>query len=154
MRIRFKVPTGKTELWTTDSDSVLIGRQLPPSPAHLDLRDVKVSGRHARLTFEDGAYFIEDLGSTNGTWIGRKRIKDRVRLDAGAEVRIGETTLLVEGIVDPPGPGLGAARGRLRFRGRARRPAARGRRRPPAYAGDVPRRRFARGRQAPAGVGL
>ncbi len=105
MRIRFKVPTGKTELWTTDSDSVLIGRQLPPSPAHLDLRDVKVSGRHARLTFEDGAYFIEDLGSTNGTWIGRKRIKDRVRLDAGAEVRIGETTLLVEGIVGPaPAP--------------------------------------------------
>lgn len=101
MRIRFKVPAGKTELWTTDSDSVLIGRQLPPSPAHLDLRDVKVSGRHARLTFEDGGYFIEDLGSTNGTWIGRKRIKDRVRLDAGAEIRVGETTLSVEGVAGP-----------------------------------------------------
>jgi len=111
MRIRYRFPTGKTELWATDSDSVLIGRQLPPSPSHLDLRDVKVSGRHARLTLEDGAYFVEDLGSTNGTWIGRKRIKDKVRLDAGAEIRVGETTLSVEGVAGTAPAPPSAARG-------------------------------------------
>lgn len=97
MRIFYKSPSGKSELWTTDLDSVLVGRQLPPSPGHLDLKDVKVSARHARLTLEDGAYFVEDLGSTNGTWIGRKRIKGKARLEAGAEVRVGQTTLSLEG---------------------------------------------------------
>jgi adenylate cyclase len=101
MRIRYRSPSGKTELWATDSESILIGRQLPLSPSYLDLRDVKVSGKHARLTFENGAYFIEDLGSTNGTWIGRKRIKDRVRLDAGTEIRLGETMLSIEGDAGP-----------------------------------------------------
>lgn len=102
MRILYKSPSGKNELWTTDLDSVLVGRQLPPSPGHLDLKDVKVSARHARLTLENGAYFVEDLGSTNGTWIGRKRIKGKVRLEAGAEIRIGETTLSVEGVSSSP----------------------------------------------------
>ena len=116
MRIRTKSPSGKVEPWTTDLDSVLVGRQLAPSPGHLDLKDVKVSGRHARLTIEDGAYFVEDLGSTNGTWIGRKRIKGKVRLEPGAEVRVGETTLLVEGLSDRPACPGGA---RLRRRGGA-----------------------------------
>jgi adenylate cyclase len=102
MRIQAKTSSGKTEIWTTDLDSVLVGRQLAPSPGHLELKDVKVSGRHARLTLEGGAYFVEDLGSTNGTWIGRKRIKGKVRLEPGAEVRVGETTLQVEGISDRP----------------------------------------------------
>jgi adenylate cyclase len=119
MRILCKSPTGKIELWTTDSDSVLIGRQLPLSPSHLDLNDVKVSGRHARITLEDGTYFVEDLGSTNGTWIGRKRVKGKTRLEAGAEIRVGETTISFEGdsgplpappACDPPGTPEGPPR--------------------------------------------
>jgi adenylate cyclase len=102
MRILYKSPSGKSELWATDSESVLIGRQLPPSPSHLDLNDVKVSGRHARITLEAGEYFIEDLGSTNGTWIGRKRVKGRIRMEAAAEIRVGETTISVESVSGPP----------------------------------------------------
>lgn len=104
MRIRCKLPSGKTDLWATASDSVLVGRRLPPSPSHLDLQDVKVSSRHARITFEGGAYFVEDLSSTNGTWIGRKRIKDKTRLDADTVVRVGETTLTVEDAPPAPAP--------------------------------------------------
>lgn len=102
MRILYKSPSGKAELWTADLDSILVGRQLPPSPGHLDLKDVKVSARHARLTFEDGAYFVEDLGSTNGTWIGGKKIKAKTRLEPGAEVRVGETRLSFEGVAGQP----------------------------------------------------
>jgi len=41
----------------------------------LDAEDpeAKVSRRHARITFRDGKYFLEDLGSTNGTFVNRGR---------------------------------------------------------------------------------
>jgi len=71
--------------------SVLIGRS-PESTLVLD--DDYASGRHARIYPEDGAWFVEDLGSTNGTFSGQKRITDTpLRLDVGTTLRIGTTVL-------------------------------------------------------------
>jgi len=36
-------------------------------------QEAKVSRRHARIIFRDGKYFVEDLGSTNGTYVNRGR---------------------------------------------------------------------------------
>jgi pSer/pThr/pTyr-binding forkhead associated (FHA) protein len=36
-------------------------------------QEAKVSRRHARVIFRDGKYFLEDLGSTNGTFVNRGR---------------------------------------------------------------------------------
>jgi pSer/pThr/pTyr-binding forkhead associated (FHA) protein len=71
--------------------SVLIGR----SPeATLVLDDDYASGRHARIYPEDGAWYVEDLGSTNGTYAGDQRLADTpVRLDVGTTLRIGTTVL-------------------------------------------------------------
>jgi len=71
--------------------SVLIGR----SPeATLVLDDDYASGRHARIYPEDGSWYVEDLGSTNGTFAGQKRITDGpMRLDVGTTLRIGTTVL-------------------------------------------------------------
>ncbi|GAB3441604.1 FHA domain-containing protein [Phycicoccus ginsengisoli] len=59
----------------------------------LVLDDDFASGRHARVYQRDGAWFVEDLGSTNGTWLGAQRLTEPVRVDAGTSLRIGKTVL-------------------------------------------------------------
>lgn len=48
-----------------------------------------VSARHARLVPDDGGWWVEDLGSTNGTYVGRHRVAGRARLEPADEVRFG-----------------------------------------------------------------
>jgi adenylate cyclase len=102
MRVIVRGPSGKTETFTTKSKTVLIGRLLPVLPDQLGLDDAKVSGRHAHLTFEGGEYWIEDLGSTNGTWVDKKKIKAKAktRLKPESTVLIGQTTLTVDATPD------------------------------------------------------
>src|SRR4051794_39106439 len=59
---------------------VLIGRA-PESTLVLD--DDYASARHARIYQQDGEWFVEDLGSTNGTFIGPNRLTQPTRLEAG-----------------------------------------------------------------------
>lgn len=58
--------------------SNLIGRN---SDNDVVLHSSLISGRHARIWEKDGAFFVEDLGSSNGTWVDGLRISDPVRLD-------------------------------------------------------------------------
>jgi pSer/pThr/pTyr-binding forkhead associated (FHA) protein len=60
---------------------------------HIKLDDTYVSSFHARLFPKDGTWHVEDLGSTNGTYLNRQRINGSVELQAGDEVRVGKTTL-------------------------------------------------------------
>ncbi len=58
--------------------------------------EAKVSRRHARISYSNGSYSIEDLGSTNGTYInrGRRLIPGNPqRLDDGDEIIVGKTFL-------------------------------------------------------------
>lgn len=71
---------------------VLIGRN---PECTLVLSDDFASGRHARVYVEDGQWFIDDLGSTNGTFIGPNRIGQHVPIGEGAHIRIGTTVLEV-----------------------------------------------------------
>lgn len=69
---------------------VLVGR----SPGcTLVLDDDYSSNRHARFFPQDGAWWLEDLGSTNGTFLGDERVTDPVRTRPGTPVRIGETVI-------------------------------------------------------------
>jgi pSer/pThr/pTyr-binding forkhead associated (FHA) protein len=59
--------------------------------------DVEISRRHARIVRqENGSYFIEDLGSTNGTHVNGVQIDAPRPLSTGDTVEVGGTTLLVE----------------------------------------------------------
>ncbi len=58
--------------------------------------EAKVSRRHARITLNDGKHFLEDLGSTNGTFVNRgKRLPPGTRqpLNDGDEIIVGKTFL-------------------------------------------------------------
>jgi len=70
--------------------SIVAGR----SPAcTLVLDDDYASGRHARFFPREGQWWVEDLGSTNGTLVGEQRITSPVPLAVGAPVRIGHTVI-------------------------------------------------------------
>jgi pSer/pThr/pTyr-binding forkhead associated (FHA) protein len=69
---------------------VLIGR----SPeCTLVLNDDYASSRHLRLSPQDGQWVAEDLGSTNGTFIGRTRLTAPTPVEVGTQLRIGRTVL-------------------------------------------------------------
>jgi hypothetical protein len=69
---------------------ILIGRG---SDAAIRLDDDYVSTRHARIASSGDQWFVEDLGSTNGTYIGSARITQPTTLTLGTQVRIGKTLL-------------------------------------------------------------
>ena len=73
-----------------DDAPLLIGRG---SDAQIRLDDDYVSTRHARIAASDDQWFVEDLGSTNGTYIGTQRLAQPTTLHLGSQVRIGKTTL-------------------------------------------------------------
>ena len=73
-----------------DGAPLLIGRG---SDAAIRLDDDYVSTRHARIAASGEQWFIEDLGSTNGTYLGSQRITQPATLQLGSQVRIGKTTL-------------------------------------------------------------
>ena len=60
------------------------------------LPDEAASARHARLESADGEWFIEDLGSTNGTHVNGVRIDRRERLRPGDEIAVGRVALRLE----------------------------------------------------------
>jgi FHA domain/zinc-ribbon domain len=74
------------ETFHPEGDSTTIGRS-PDCGIFLD--DVTVSRRHAVLVERDGAMFIEDQGSLNGTFVNRKRVES-ARLEDGDEVQVGK----------------------------------------------------------------
>jgi pSer/pThr/pTyr-binding forkhead associated (FHA) protein len=57
------------------------------------LPDTYASAFHARIFSRDGSWFLEDMGSTNGTYLNQRRITSPAELRAGDKVRIGKTTL-------------------------------------------------------------
>ena len=78
------------ETVSLDEAPILIGRG---ADAAIRLDDDYVSTRHARIASSGDQWFVEDLGSTNGTYIGSHRLTQPTSLQVGSTVRIGKTTL-------------------------------------------------------------
>ena len=57
------------------------------------LPDTYVSSFHARIYRQDGGWYVEDLGLTNGTYLNQKRVTSAAELRAGDRLKIGKTTL-------------------------------------------------------------
>ncbi|UFU03108.1 FHA domain-containing protein [Ruania suaedae] len=72
------------------SSAILIGRA-PGST--LVLEDDYCSARHARIFPDQGRWWVEDLGSRNGTYLGSTRVHEPVPVEMGTPVRIGQTII-------------------------------------------------------------
>lgn len=72
-----------------EREILAIGRK-PDNDIHVD--NLAVSSRHARVVLKGGAALVEDLGSTNGTFVNGKRVKRQV-LKHGDIIRIGKHSL-------------------------------------------------------------
>ncbi|MBS0190937.1 MAG: ATP-binding protein [Phycisphaerales bacterium] len=84
-----------------DHEPQLIGR----SGEALPLTDTTVSRRHAEMTPDNGTWFIRDLQSQNGTYVNADRIRERVRLRPGDQIRVG-ATLIVFGFTETSDPDI------------------------------------------------
>jgi pSer/pThr/pTyr-binding forkhead associated (FHA) protein len=71
-------------------DELIIGRA---EKCGLVLDDNYVSQMHARIFARDDTFMVEDLGSTNGTYLNRRRITAPAELQRGDRVKIGKTIL-------------------------------------------------------------
>lgn len=80
----------KGESISLDAAPLLIGRG---NDAAIRLDDDYVSTRHARIATSGDQWYVEDLGSTNGTYVGSSRITQAVALQPGTQVRVGKTIL-------------------------------------------------------------
>jgi pSer/pThr/pTyr-binding forkhead associated (FHA) protein len=69
---------------------ITIGRA---ADSTLALSDDYVSTRHARLIPHDGAWLVEDMGSTNGTYLDREQVAAPTPVPLGVPIRVGKTVL-------------------------------------------------------------
>jgi len=75
---------------TLGESAVTLGRA---DDSTLVLTDDYASSRHARLVPGDGAWMVEDLGSTNGTYLGANKVLRPTPVPLGQQIRIGKTVL-------------------------------------------------------------
>jgi pSer/pThr/pTyr-binding forkhead associated (FHA) protein len=61
----------------------------------LTVNDEHASGHHAVFQFAHGLWWVEDLNSTNGTWLNNRRIYNAQRLKKGDKVRIGRSVVTI-----------------------------------------------------------
>jgi FHA domain len=72
------------------SASMTVGRA-PECELRID--DTYASQQHARVFAKNGSWFIEDLGSTNGTFVNDQKLAAPAMLQPGDKVRVGQTML-------------------------------------------------------------
>lgn len=79
-------------VYPLEGDQLIIGRDATSGVA---INDAEVSRKHARLNFQGGKYVIEDLGSTNGTFVNGQRLVSSTVLKSGDVVSLGEQIVLM-----------------------------------------------------------
>jgi hypothetical protein len=70
------------------TDEITVGRA---TGCGVHVEDAYTSNLHARVFRRDGAVWVEDLGSTNGTWVNAERINGPTRLGRGDLLQVGGT---------------------------------------------------------------
>ncbi len=71
-------------------DELTLGRA---AGCQVTIDDTFVSQLHARLFRRDNQYFVEDLGSTNGTYLNRKKVAAPIAIRKGDRLQVGKTVL-------------------------------------------------------------
>jgi serine/threonine protein kinase len=94
-RLRLRVTAGNAQGSEIQvEDEFLIGRQASEE-GQLG-QDAEISREHARIARSGGNFTIEDLGSTNGTFVNGRKINRPEILSPGDRIQVGATTLVVQ----------------------------------------------------------
>lgn len=73
-------------------NEVTIGRDINNE---IVINDAEISRKHCRLVMTADGFVIEDLGSTNGTWVNERRISSQHLLRNGESIRLGDNITLI-----------------------------------------------------------
>ncbi len=101
MIIKYSLPLKPSQRFETDSGNIVFGRN-PSYDQHVDIDlvdDSYVSHVHACLSWENNQYWIEDLGTANGTWVNGIQITKKTQLKPDDKIQVGWT--IIEVIMDP-----------------------------------------------------
>ncbi len=71
---------------------ITVGRA---SICDLTLEDDFISSRHLRISTQSNGYVVEDLGSTNGTWVEGERLTEPVLIKPGVRIKMGRNTMTI-----------------------------------------------------------
>lgn len=74
-------------------DEVTIGRA---AGCQVTIDDTYASQLHARVFQRDGQFYVEDIGSTNGTYLNRRKVTGPMVIQRGDQLQIGNTILELE----------------------------------------------------------
>jgi len=98
-QFRFVMRSGPTvgKVYPLEAAEISIGRD---SSNMVAINDAEVSRRHARMELRGSAYMIQDLGSTNGTFVNGTRITGMQVLNPGDTVAFGEGIVLLFDIAE------------------------------------------------------
>lgn len=84
-------PRAGRQLRVSDTKPVSVGRR----KGRLRLHDSRVSKHHADIYFENDAWMLRDLGSTNGTYVNRKKAEGLIELESGDMVQMGRVLMKI-----------------------------------------------------------
>ena len=88
--LRVIEPTDHKGITYELADELTVGRA---GGCQITLDDTYVSQLHARVFRRDGQLYVEDLGSTNGTYLNRKKVTAPIAIRKGDRVQIGKTVM-------------------------------------------------------------
>jgi hypothetical protein len=104
--LRLATERGSPSTFQVTKSGATIGRG-PEST--IQLADLSVSRKHARIVYKQGAYWLSDLGSMGGTWVDGAKLSAPRRVETGQTIDIGLCRLVVVNAVE--GEKTGAAKG-------------------------------------------
>lgn len=78
------------KVYSLDQDNIIVGRQ---GDCDIQLKDEEISRKHFRIYFENNRCFIQDLGSTNGTYINKIKV-DKYMLHPGDKIKAGQSLIV------------------------------------------------------------
>jgi FHA domain-containing protein len=104
--LRLESERGPGSTFEVTKSGATIGRG---SESTIQLADLSVSRKHAKITYKQGAYWVSDLGSMGGTWIDGTKLAAPRRVETGQTIDIGLCRLTV--VAAAEGEKSGAAKG-------------------------------------------
>ena len=122
--------TGK--IYPLEATEIVIGRDASNGVA---INDAEISRKHAKLNLHGSAYVIQDLGSTNGSFVNGQRITGTQVLNPGDTVSFGENIVLIYEVAQDPNATVISSAQAPKTVAPIRRPSPAP---APAYSGQVP----------------